>query len=448
MYKNIASMLQVVEGEIQDESKIKEREIDTIVNAANPTLMGSKNGVDCAIHTAVDKGLKKSGGFKKKICRELKTGNNRNLIRCERGRAVVTGGYKLCRRIIHVVGISCDGERKSGIDCSSSRIDILESCYYEIVQIAKEHLDIKNIAIPIIGAGEYGFPFETAVKIAIASVGNALAEWKNADNELFEMAGLSHIYFYIFDTDKKRCRQNLKCASEVLDRYRQIFKNDKKAVFQNSFEAHVRYLCEIKRYDNKRGYFAAAKGCRMFLMLLRFLFMPIMFIKDWRGGDDWERRRQSVERLALGKMVFPVAAWGLWLYVCDRGHLPFLKWFLPVWVIYNISDTVTYLLTLILMSDIQRPSANIIRSMIMLLVNYMEVSLGMAFLYFVRYKDVIGQARKAVRFGILGEWVKDVEISGLVDYVFVYADAAVKFFFISIVFGYFSSHMKQRRFRS
>lgn len=41
MDKNIADILKIVRGKIEDVSKIRLREIDTIVNAANPTLMGS-----------------------------------------------------------------------------------------------------------------------------------------------------------------------------------------------------------------------------------------------------------------------------------------------------------------------------------------------------------------------------------------------------------------------
>ena len=42
-------------------------------------------------------------------------------------------------------------------------------------------------------------------------------------------------------------------------------------------------------------------------------------------------------------------------------------------VMYSMLDMITYLLMLILMSDIQRPSANIIRSLRMFFVNYIEL---------------------------------------------------------------------------
>ena len=138
MDKNIADILEVVRGRIEDADQIKSRKIDTIVNAANPTLMGSDQGVDGSIHKAVNGHLKKGRTFAEKICKELdqnsgKKTKNKNIIRCCRGKAVKTGGYGLCENIIHVVGSQYDGKSKSGIDCSSSRINTLESCYYEMI---------------------------------------------------------------------------------------------------------------------------------------------------------------------------------------------------------------------------------------------------------------------------------------------------------------------------
>ena len=74
--------------------------------------MGSNQGVDDSIHKAVDAILGKRGRFNIEICKELdhlpKNINKNNIvkerIRCQRGKAVITGGYGLCNHIIHVVG--------------------------------------------------------------------------------------------------------------------------------------------------------------------------------------------------------------------------------------------------------------------------------------------------------------------------------------------------------
>ena len=62
--KDIDRMLHVYSGDISDKNKLdtclkelrigKNLKIDTIVNAAKPTLMGSKQGVDGAIHKVLD----------------------------------------------------------------------------------------------------------------------------------------------------------------------------------------------------------------------------------------------------------------------------------------------------------------------------------------------------------------------------------------------------------
>ncbi len=453
MDKNIADILRIVKGRIEDADKIKLRNIDTIVNAANPTLMGSNQGVDGSIHKAINDLSEDGKTFAEKICEELEKrsaeGKNSNIIRCNRGCAVKTSGHKLCQNIIHVVGSKYDGRSKSGIDCSSSRVSMLESCYYEIIRTVRENADIKNIAIPVIGAGDYDIPFKLAVKIALASIGNALVEWKNEDEELFEMSGLDTIYLYIYDKDADKCKRCYKTADSIFCKYKKLFRNDKKVVFQDSFTAHMRYLLEIIRYDKKRGYFAAARGIRILLMAVRFLFMPVMLIKDIIGTVDWEKRRKSVEWLALSKVFLPILFWALWNYGFFPQNTIIHEVVFPGIIVYSISDTVTYLLTLIVMADIQRPSANIIRSMIMLLVNYIEVSLGMAYLYFMSYKDAVSlRLNEAVQFGVLGMISDKAKMNCWIDDAFLYANVTIRFFFASLVFGYFANHMKQRKFRS
>ena len=54
----------VVKGDITDKKLLKKLRVDAIVNAANPTLMGSNQGVDGAIHAKLQK-------LKKRICKEI-----------------------------------------------------------------------------------------------------------------------------------------------------------------------------------------------------------------------------------------------------------------------------------------------------------------------------------------------------------------------------------------
>lgn len=438
-----------VGANIADQNELEKRKIDTIVNAAKPTLMGSDQGVDGAIQKAIDSAQGKSGYFKDMICNELGTGKVENLVRCQRGEAILTSGCSLCKYIIHVVGAKYDGGRGIIRECSSSTVQVLESCYYNIVEAIKAHPDIERVAIPVISSGEYGFPFPEAARIAVTSVYNAIIEWKLHDFELFELSGLKRIYFFVYDENEVILQKRLQEGNKIIEKYEPIMAREKRTVFQSSARAHLRYWKEIVKYDENRGYFSGAKLVRELLMCIRLIFLPAMALKDWIGGRNWERRRQFVEWFAIVKVFIPIL---FYLMVTYKGTFisPVVReWIFPIILIYNMSDTITYLLTLVIMADIQRPSANIIRSMIMLFVNYLEVSFGMAYLCY-RYYGQAGKNisfREAIAFGALGIGIKD-NMTLEMDYVFTFADAGIKFFFITLVFGYFANHMHQRKFRS
>lgn len=444
--KPLSNMFCFIKGNIADKTLLDSKQIDTIVNAANPTLMGSSQGVDGAIHKAVYELSGRKKCLDKRICKETQTSTKKGMIRCRRGSACMTSGYKLCRNIIHVVGAEYDGTSQKKENCSSSRISITESCYSEIVALLKKHTDIKRIGIPIIGSGRYGFPYDLAVRIAITSVFNSLLEWKEKDPEQFAMAGVDKIYFFIYDSCESACEEHMKTAMKIYREYEPYIKDERRVVMQNSTQAHFRYMREIARYDEKRGYFAIAKTIRLLLMGLRIFFLPPMWLKDRIGGRDWKKRRRYVEVLALVKMILPLSYYQVLVWLEKTGFEIIGQWILGVLAVYAIVDTMSYLMTLIVMSDIQKPSANIIRSMLMLFVNYVEVSLDMTFLYWLSYRKVIG-FKEALLFGVLGER-QIVELTANVDYIWPYVDGGVRFFFMSLVFGYFANHLKQRKFRS
>lgn len=50
----IAGMIKIVEKDITDVEFLKDNHINAIVNAAKPTLMGSSQGVDGAIHKIIN----------------------------------------------------------------------------------------------------------------------------------------------------------------------------------------------------------------------------------------------------------------------------------------------------------------------------------------------------------------------------------------------------------
>lgn len=148
--------IEIVSGDI---TKL---EVDSIVNAANPSLLGG-GGVDGAIHRAAGPGLLKE-------CQ--------NLNGCNTGAAKITQGYNLpAKYVIHTVGPVWSGGR-------FREPELLASCYNQCLKIAVEK-KIKTIAFPNISTGVYHFPKRDAAMIAIETVIELLREHTEIDKVIF-----------------------------------------------------------------------------------------------------------------------------------------------------------------------------------------------------------------------------------------------------------------------
>ena len=104
------------------------------------------------------------------------------------------------------------------------------------------------------------------------------------------------------------------------------------------------------------------------------------------------------------------------------------------------------LLALIILADIQNPSANIIRSLFMLFINYIEIVFELTIVGFVWLKTSISKS-ELLMYVVLGIDFNS-SIESMENAWFMCMSDVVKFFFVTLVFGYFANHLRQRKFRN
>lgn len=148
--------------------------VDAIVNTANPKpIIGS--GTDTMIHEKAGPQL---------LLARRKIGD------IARGSAAITPAYNLnAKYVIHTVGpVWQDGTHREA--------DTLRSCYDSSLRLAVEN-HCESIAFPLISTGNYGFPKDKALQIAIAAFSTFLLE--------YEM----QIYLVVFNRDAYKLSEKL-----------------------------------------------------------------------------------------------------------------------------------------------------------------------------------------------------------------------------------------------
>ncbi len=127
---------------------------DALVNPANETL-SQGSGTSRAIYLAA--------GEEKltKACQEIG--------RCSLGKAVITEAFDLdAKYIIHAVGPVW----KNGLHREKKH---LYSAYKEAMLLAETY-HLKSVAFPLLSSGNYGYPKDKALKVAVCAIRDFLAE--------------------------------------------------------------------------------------------------------------------------------------------------------------------------------------------------------------------------------------------------------------------------------
>ncbi|MEM3004276.1 MAG: O-acetyl-ADP-ribose deacetylase [Candidatus Bathyarchaeia archaeon] len=145
--------LRLIQGDITDQ------DVDAIVNAANPSLLGG-GGVDGAIH-------RKAGPKILEECRRIRSEQWPEGL--PTGKAVMTSGGNLkARYVIHTVGPIWRGG-------GAGERDLLADAYRNSLELAVLK-GLRTVSFPSISTGAYGYPIEEAAKIAVKTVKDFLEQ--------------------------------------------------------------------------------------------------------------------------------------------------------------------------------------------------------------------------------------------------------------------------------
>lgn len=127
---------------------------DALVNPANPQLLEG-SGSSRAIYLAAGE------EEMTKACQKIGF--------CELGKAVITPAFRLpARYVIHAVG-------PVWVDGKHGEEEVLYSTYTEAMLLAEKHR-LESIAFPLLSSGNYGFPKDKALKVAIRAISDFLME--------------------------------------------------------------------------------------------------------------------------------------------------------------------------------------------------------------------------------------------------------------------------------
>ncbi len=164
--------------------------VDAVVNAANSSLMGG-GGVDGAIHA-------KGGPKILEECRKIRVSKYPDGL--PTGMAVITSGGNLpSRYVIHTVGPVWHG----GIH---DEPELLRQAYLNSLRLAVSW-GLKSVAFPSISTGAYGYPIESACKIAVLAVKEFLENEDNLEKVLFVLFSERDFQVY-FNSARSLIKEN------------------------------------------------------------------------------------------------------------------------------------------------------------------------------------------------------------------------------------------------
>ena len=197
---------------------------DAIVNTANPLPVIGK-GTDTSVYET-------AGREELLACRQ-KIGV------IERGQSVWTPSFNLKKNgvkyIIHTIGVHYK-------DGKNGEVEILRSCYTTALKTAAE-LKCKSVAIPLLASGNYAFPKDLALQIAVEEISRFLLE-----NDIL-------VCLVVYDDESYKISEKL--FDDVEDFLYENLEEDEEDYEEDDFETDA--ICSIPEPSEFR---AETKTCR------------------------------------------------------------------------------------------------------------------------------------------------------------------------------------------
>ncbi|MCX5785509.1 MAG: ion channel [Elusimicrobia bacterium] len=152
----------------------------------------------------------------------------------------------------------------------------------------------------------------------------------------------------------------------MLETFKKIFVGPKTVFHASAYGTYQQQLLDIKQLwnDEKTPSCGLERVFRLFLCLVQF-FYPTLLIRTLAGRTT-TARKLSMECYALFKLFFPVLLLTTGLYISKPAL---------ILVVYFLTETVFSVLGLIFLSDVYSALLTFNRSMILILLNYFEVTL-------------------------------------------------------------------------
>ena len=204
--------------------------VDAIVSPVNERLVNN-GGLDGKIHRLAGAGLREA-------CRRM--------CGVRTGQAKLTPGFDLpCRYVIHTAGPVWQGG-------DHGETALLRSCYHSALMLAARH-KLSSIAFPLISAGQYRFPAEQAISVAVDEIRSFLNE--------HDMT----VYLVVYGSDVFRVSSKLQLAVEAFIDEHYVLAQQERAV---------------------RNRWPEVRSCRMADMQAGMEAQQMQEDADWYAEDD------------------------------------------------------------------------------------------------------------------------------------------------------------------